>query len=202
MFCNQLTLFIVLAVGFAAAQKNTFSNYTAEPGSCTKNVYYANNLNFAALEGPWYVRALTNNGTSVGCDGNCWTLFLGKYQPRNLTVTFCCQQGGSGGTPFCSGATGSGSIADPNGNGILVYTNQGIAIRAFMLRAIYNDLLVGYVCYPMGNFDFIYAFSRDPNPKNFYPRLNAILAKSLISPSAYQEIKQPPAQCRYTFGCK
>lgn len=173
------------------------------PPSCPQNVQYQTNLDLERLQGAWYVNLLSQNGSTLGCDGDCWTLYLARAETLALTVNLCCEKKGQA---FCGAEVGSGLFADsPIRPGALTYTNDGVSRQAFVLETDYDNYLIGYLCIlqPDGSaFNSIYAYYRSPTlSKKLIKRTKEVLERNGIDPSVAVEIPQG-RNCNYTFGCR
>lgn len=201
-FKKYISTFVVTCLlPLVVGGQNTYGSYSL-PGSCPKNLSFVDNLDLKALQGGWYVQYLSDNGSSVGCNGDCWTLYFSYLDDRTVIVNLCCQQDD---TPLCGTSIGSGTFSDDNDNkGVLTYTNGGKNRTAFILYTDYDNVLIGYYCTleaDGSHKDNHYVYTRTRRgPTDLDTLVDEILQDNKLDLNRLVSIPQGK-YCSYTIGC-
>lgn len=191
---------IFIAFGVVTAQIDPSYN-----GSCP-NFNYLKNINYDKLQGSWYVQYQPDNGTSLGCDGNCWTFFWALKDSYNYNVDVCCQQCSQ---PLCGRTVGTATVTiNPTNPGVFT-TYTTFSFRTYVLYAEYNSFAIIVDCYPETPYTYyntqftipiVYIVTRTPRiTAAVRNRAFKILADNGLDSSALLPITHNN-QCNYFFN--
>lgn len=122
---------------------NTYKTYKF-PDECP-SCPYVSNIDLDFLDGGWFQQFATVNGSQVGCDGDCVTMYGSIETETSNFLEYCCN---AQGVPKCEAYVGSASLGQDSSHpkGVLTYRIFDQDFAECIVDIEYDVWFITYKC--------------------------------------------------------